>query len=592
MNKSGMKELQYENTFFRNLKYNAKRRVAVFVPHQDDEINIGGSTISALSAVGYEVYIIYTTNGDWKYNAAKRYKEAISASAVLGVDRDHLIFLGYADSLNNEKKDHIFYHNDDLAVSAKGRCQTYGAYGIDEFSFWHNGEHHTYTFHNYLSDVKAVIKLLRPDVILSTGFDEHPDHRALSLAMDSCLGEVLKEDPDYRPELFVRYAYCLAYCAEQDYFNGWNVQETKCPDSTKIKKYSFQTVDRFDYTWNSRVRIPVISGVRVRSLRKNMLAKALRFHRSQHIILKADRIINSDEVFWRRRTDNLALLAEVDVTSGEGKWLNDFRYFNVDNIDVPIPNVNNCAWIPDESDSAKTAFFIWSTPKTIKSVRIYPNYTVKDQILNLRLNFSNGFSFETGSLSKEGNAYYAEFIPQKNVVSCSVAILERNGERAGISECEFYSETADESVFPPFLKITINNNFAYNYYYENESALDLAVYRYGKINSVRLNVLEGQSIIKDNKLLINRNDKKIVLYAEAVTEFENKKRKIYDKVTLLKVNNFRKASISCSDTVDKAWLKMLWMNKLMANIIYTGRSSGLAGIGSKLFNKIKKILEK
>lgn len=64
----------------------------VIVPHEDDEINIAGSTICGAREEGMRVICVFVTNGDYKYIPDVRINEAIHALSVLGVSQEDVIF--------------------------------------------------------------------------------------------------------------------------------------------------------------------------------------------------------------------------------------------------------------------------------------------------------------------------------------------------------------------------------------------------------------------------------------------------------------------------------------------------------------------
>lgn len=88
-----------------------KHRVAIFAPHPDDDILACGGTIALKIRQGYEICIVYMTNGRNSHLhelgissdpcpselARIRKKEAKRALSVLGIDEDTLIFLNFED---------------------------------------------------------------------------------------------------------------------------------------------------------------------------------------------------------------------------------------------------------------------------------------------------------------------------------------------------------------------------------------------------------------------------------------------------------------------------------------------------------------
>lgn len=71
-------------------------KILIIVPHEDDEINLAGGLIYSLKNKD-NVYVTFVTNGDFIYKAKYRYMEAIKSLGILGVKKDNIIFLGYAD---------------------------------------------------------------------------------------------------------------------------------------------------------------------------------------------------------------------------------------------------------------------------------------------------------------------------------------------------------------------------------------------------------------------------------------------------------------------------------------------------------------
>lgn len=156
-------------------------KVLLIVPHEDDEINTAGALTDILTSCGATMKLVYTTNEDWKYPASTRMKEAIEAASVLGIRSKDIIFLGYGDSINNNDRNHLFYADKVYTKSPAGYSETYGTELFSDYSYTINGCHHEYIRQNYLDDIISVLRNERPDMIICTDFDEHPDHRMLSL---------------------------------------------------------------------------------------------------------------------------------------------------------------------------------------------------------------------------------------------------------------------------------------------------------------------------------------------------------------------------------------------------------------------------
>ena len=410
----------------------------VIVPHQDDETMLAGSTIHALRNNGVEVYVLYSTNGDWKYPADLRIREAAAALKILGdIPEDHIILMGYGDTYNNPNHTHYFYSESVPVKSASGHSHTYGANGITDYRYKKSGVHSEYTKSSYLDDLESIIKDIRADLIICVDFDEHTDHRMLSLCFDKVMGRVLKED-DYHPVILKGFAYCNAYTAIDDFYEK-QLGQTKRPEVGITGKYQFDMIDTSVYQWNSRVQVFSSPEFRKHSFSNNIKAKALKQHKSQYVILRAGRIINSDEVFWIRKTSSISYKADVSVSDGEGKYLNDFKLYNCSEIDSETPRFCDYLWCP--KDEMKTASFRWNEAHDISKCVIYGNIESSGHINKVQLTFDNGFIIESGPLPEKGAPLTIEFDTQHAVRACCLRIISDEGCGAGIAECEFYDES-------------------------------------------------------------------------------------------------------------------------------------------------------
>ena len=75
-------------------------RVLILAPHPDDEINVAGNMILNLSAAKAEIFVAYSTNGDFEISADVRAQEAVDALKILGVPAERIIFLATATGTN------------------------------------------------------------------------------------------------------------------------------------------------------------------------------------------------------------------------------------------------------------------------------------------------------------------------------------------------------------------------------------------------------------------------------------------------------------------------------------------------------------
>ena len=563
-----------DNSFFHE-SYEGTR-VLVAVPHQDDEILTSAAMTLRLTEAGAEVFVVYTTNGDWKYPARVRYREAAEAASRLGIEASHLYFLGYGDSYNNEAHDHLFYYESGQHASTSGHTCTYGAGGTDEYAYMRFGEHHAYNSANYLRDLMSVVREISPDLIICTDFDEHPDHRMLALYMDRAVGLLRREDPSFTPLVWKRLAYALAYTAAADY-SATNNPQTLRPHPGITDKYEYDIVDKSIYQWSSRIRIPVPADRG--GLQHNVIADALLAHRSQHVITRADRILNSDEVYWERRMDSLGCMADVSATSGDPSYLNDNLLINTQDVDVREEVFGDYCWRPLDSDPDKTATFTWKEPVMIEQILVSGAIDTASVISGLQIEMSDGTVFCTGPLPQTGRPLTVDTGKREGITWCRIRITACEGEAYGISEVQFFESRTYRRVIRPFAKLTVQNNFAYDYYIGMDvKSLRVGCYRYGETGQLKMSVISGRSELRDGILLISEEDSEIVL------GLRNRSSTVWDRVVIHRCSNAQMAHRKRIDKADQRYLKLARAYKKTSNMLYILRHQGPGAVVKRTWN--------
>lgn len=333
---------------------NKRGKVLIIAPHPDDEINLAGQFSVTLIKLGYTLFTLYTTNGDYdKKIGNKRLYEAIKANGVLGIEEKNVIFLGYANEWIGNK--HIYNAEpDNVLVSKLGKTKTNSIPEHHEYCYTRYGVHHDFTRNNLKSDYKNVILELMPDVLICPEFDSHPDHRAASLLFDEILGEILKDNKCYKPLVLKKYIHEGVWNGPKDYY-----KRPMIPTITKgIRYYSggMHELDSPCFKWNDRVRFKADTSTTTDLLRKNIVFKAAKQHKYTTAWYEMQRVLNGDIVYWKRRTANLLYYAKIQASSGKIEYLNDFKlYDSLDISDIKEPFNNNDAycWIPDSRDREK-----------------------------------------------------------------------------------------------------------------------------------------------------------------------------------------------------------------------------------------------
>lgn len=440
------------------------QRVMLLVPHQDDEYNVLGGVMEEYVKYGSEVFVVYSTNGDYYGLVEDRYWEAIHALGRVGIPEDHILFLGYGDEWNPEGP-HIYNAEPGQVVTSFiGRQETYGT----RFHAVYR-EGRPYTVDNYLSDIEAVILEYRPDVIFCVDQDDNTDHQALSMGFEKVLGKILKEYTDYRPLVLKGFAYSSAWRAERDFYAEnllatQNVFESPDPVLHRI------------YRWEERTRLPVHGESLSRSLLGTEAHKVISTHYSQETAVRSIRILNGDKVFWLRRTDSLCHEARVDASSSDPKLLNDFMLLENRNLKENRDHPYDGVWIPAASDGEKQVQVTFSQPWDIKTIVLYDHPDIAHNVLNARIAFDDGTALETGPLDPGGAA--SEFVVEKTAVtSFTVTLLETEGE-AGLTEVEaFDGETVS---LPNFGKVMdAEGNYVYDYWIDPSGQQGFLLYSNG-----------------------------------------------------------------------------------------------------------------
>lgn len=414
------------------------KKVMLLVPHQDDEINLLGGVIEEYVRYGSELTVVYSTNGDYYGNADIRLEEAVEVLSLLGVGEENIVFLGYGDEWQGG---HIYNSSpNEQKTSRAGRGETYGS---ERFSPYRDGQ--AYTNENFRKDIKSVILEYRPEVIYCVDYDYNRDHRALSLMFEKVMGEILRQEADYRPVVMKGFAYSTAWYAAPDY-----EQQTNLASTVNIYDTEYMPENNI-YLWQDRVRLPVCAASLSRTLETGRLYEALFLHRSQNAVDNASCIINSDKVFWQRETGSVLYDAAISVGSGRGELLNDFMLTESGNIEADVLPFEG-TWRPDMDDRAPCIHVELPESQDISRLSFYDDPDLGRNILDLKVRLDDGTELMSGPLAKNGSATMLEF-DKRSVKSMEIFVEEYEGERPGLTEIEAYSLP----YVPPFELIKLTN---------------------------------------------------------------------------------------------------------------------------------------
>lgn len=405
------------------------KKLLVIVPHQDDDISIAGALLAACCEprAEYEPFVLFTTNGDgYKCDELIRLREAQHALSVLGMDTQHIMFLGYPGSVLIGK---VLYdcRKDDILVN-HGRKETYGLPDAPEYRFLKSGVHSSYTLENYRRDLHDLLIDILPDCIVVNNYDWHPDHRMTYLTTLEAVRQLIVEQPCYKPLLLTKYAYANNWLGKSDYFEK-PLQPTLQTDPA---------AENPEARWQDRLCFAVPDCCKTPKLRQNLLFQSIKCYVSQQAWIYAPRFLNSDVCYWRKRTENLALSATVTATSGRADYANDFKVIDSSKIFPYVSMLDQCVWIPDAEDKEKTLELYWKKPISVNSLVLYESASSEQHIRSLRLQLDNGFCVENIEPAPDGGATEIKFTRQKEIQKVRLTLIDTVGTKAGLSEVEVF----------------------------------------------------------------------------------------------------------------------------------------------------------
>ena len=387
-------------------------------------------------------------------SADERVAEALSAARALGVTDVRL--LGYGDSPYGTTS---LCDADGVVQSAAGHTQTYGALGIPDEHTRLTGAPADYTQQSLLSDIQTLIERERPQVIYVNELDIHPDHKTLSRLFDRAMNAILRAHPDYQPTVLKGLAYEGAWTAYDDFY--------ALPWRSVIPAYTYNTKTTSpDLFWSDRIRMPVPQSFRAYTLRSSAYYALLGCYAKRGAVERATRILNGDAVYWLRRTDNLALRAEVSATAPNAALLTDYMLCEPSSIESG--EILSGCWYADAGDSFTLR---WDEPQTIGTLRL------------LSISPSGGFVssvevYADGALCKEATwkAVGAHRVDLGSTTAreLRVVVTGVSGEQCGFTEAEAFAPEASETRI--LLVAGPEWNVLYEYACEANQALTLNSY--------------------------------------------------------------------------------------------------------------------
>lgn len=489
------------NSFFPELQQKAPK-VLVFVPHPDDELWLSGLILPELVESGVEAHVVYSTEGISTMQG-ERNKEAVKSCGHLGIPKKNVHFMGF---------------------------ENFKQFDLDSPS----GTRSLEIRNAYKDSIESLISRINPQLIICTDFDFNRDHRTLSILFDEKIGEMLHEHK-LNPSTIVWKGYCYntSYYSIDDFYN-FNLKSTIKPQDVQNENYEMDTPQ---FLWNERIRIPVSPSVMTRLTLGNPIYQATKEHVTQHVQKKTLLAVNSDQVYWLRRLDNELYNSIIYVSSGEEKYLCDFKLLHTDNVtyekryDVEY---NNCTWIPDSNDCLKQIDIKLKSPKNISYINIYDNPSLTDDICKMDIIVNDTAVFHVTNVMKKGDATRIE-INDMIVSSITIKLVETTGEFAGINEIEVFS-TSLPSLYPRIIKICDGRDSDYNFVYkmfidDTTKELPLSFYQYPDSQEYIMSVEGKGARMGDNMVRFDEDFKKCSVYVSL-----RNNPSVYDRIEICKLN--------------------------------------------------------
>lgn len=424
-----------------------KKRMMLIIPHEDDEFLVGGSAlISFIRSKRWETKVVFVTNGDSRsiYEGKIRMQDSLKILKKLGLDDNDVIFLGYS---NGSGYDLNIYNTDEVIVPSRyGAIETYGADNIYDYAYMKWGYHHTYKRSNLKNDLKHCMLDYMADVYLCVDVDKHEDHRLTSLIFEEILGEILRNLPKYEPLVLKKFAYEGVWFGNEDYYTHAKTQEVN--------------LDNPYYTYESDfIRFAVPKDCKSLFLCNNFLYKAVKLFRTQLVWTRAKRFINDDICFWIRHTENIALRASVTCSSGNAKFINDFKIIDTSNVRKDLWDSGK--WRPNDDDTEKKiAFLLKTNPKEITTINLYEasgnGSFINEVIVKLIMFDGNTIEKRFAITPHKRNVLDVFEVTDGYFTGIEVQISKHVGKDIGISEIEIYDHINEWVQYD--LPLVINND--------------------------------------------------------------------------------------------------------------------------------------
>ena len=261
--------------------------------------------------------------------------------------------------------------------------------------------------------------------------------------------------------------------------------------------------------------------------------------------------------------------ADITVSSGNAKLLNDFKLVSTDKTLPKKTKFNGCVSSFKKDDNNKTVTVKFGSPKTLSCISLYDDYDLNNNILSGIITFSDGSTVEVPSLNKNGSETRVTFTPKEGITSFTFKVTSFEGSLAGLCEIEAFEKTDYDMGFS-FVKIknAETDDYMYNYFVEpSASELTLGISSSDFQTDCSLKIVDGKDVsLNGNKLKFGKDFKKCTVRAEVKGHPE-----IYDQITVTRLSKKELDKYYKFQKIDKKLyeLNTEWLK--LKNIIKNGQ---------------------
>lgn len=525
--REGMKKKKIWDNGINNCDLFRKKKVLILVPHEDDEIITVGTILPILNENECDISIAFATNGDYHGSdmATVRMNESLQYCRKMQIKEENIFFMGFGDYGENLQH---WYNESKCVPSPAGVSETYATSGLKTYSYLKFGEESEYTRENYGKILKNILLECKADIIFCIDCDIHCDHIALSLMFEEVISEIIREE-QYMPLVFKMFAHDILWMGMQDFYT-LNLKSCKSIAQNPHHTYADRFFETY-YSWEQRVRFPIFNEYFSHYAFQNPYRELMKIYKSQYVKYHFPRLLNSDQVFWLRRTDNLLLKSKVMASSGNAECFQTLKMFECKDVckKTNLLEDGQIVWKPADTDNEKTISIEFESKSKFQEIVFYTGLLCEN-IMDIEIRTDAGMVIHTGSVAGNGKAFYLKI---NELVDCCKVDIRFYGERIEISKIEILPFRKRECEY---VKIMKDENFIYQYIAYSQENVKLSLYCFdgiqgGKIQSEDFQwyeLVNGEKKLISSDVCLEKGSKRKIIRVE-----KKDNPAIYDQVEII-----------------------------------------------------------